>query len=370
LLADILFAFGATGCSFNINFDLVDPVACIRAAQTQAQDIAARNLAGNFLGTGARDEQIWETRLWEFAVAHTWARGSDEDVEDGLQQIIATTGAIITEVHDPLRDEFQDHLELLAPRGPRLDIPTYLFFRSAMEWHNRMQQHGEFNISNVLDQFICQHLAPRRQERRQERRVGPLYIDCISSCLAWCIDMLVAPQTIPPETPRLPHSIRAAETYLVLCTLWSLWISQPPGAAPEPLLWADGSEPQLGIRPTELLSTVVCMIMAAVPGGPGHPNMPVLAKALAGANALKELNPDKLLRCFLGQVWATNARLLAQPGEGRRFHLWRDAVDAGAFWPYVVFAASVLGIPWQTAAQAAGWGDGSVVYPIVLAEVE
>jgi hypothetical protein len=375
LFAEILFAFGATACSFNINVGLGDAMACIRAAQTRAQDKVARDVARNFLGTGERPEQTWETKFWDLAMAHAWGRGSD--AEHGLQQVITTTKAIITEHYDDQRGEFQDHLEFIAPREPRLDIPAFLFLRSAMEWHNR-ELHGEFDIPRVIDQFVRQQLAPREPGRR----VAPLSINCIPSCLAWCIDMLGDPRAIRPSDPFLPHSTPAAETYLVLCTLWRLWMSQRQiHPAPASLFWADNSESQLGIRPTELLSTVVCMIMAAVPGGARSPNIPVREKALADAKFLDHLNcqnhnfddpsSDQLLHRFLHQVWVTNAPLLVQRGEGRQFHLSRGAVDVGAFRPYVAFAAGVLGIPWLEAARAAaGMGEDAVVYPIVLARVE
>lgn len=236
-----------------------------------------------------------------------------------------------------------------------------------MEWHKR-ELNEEFDIPGLIDQFICQQLAPRGQERR----VGPLSIECISWCLTWCIDMLRDPQTTPPGDLPPPHG-KPAETYLVLCTLWRLWIAQDPTHL-APLPWADHCEPQLGIRPTELLSTVVCMIMAAIPQHVRYPNTPLLKKALAGARELDRLDrhnlhfgdpsSDTLLDRFLRQVWATNAPLLAQPGEGRQFHLRRGAVDARAFQPYVVFAGGVLGIPGLSV------GEEAVVYPIVLAEVE
>jgi hypothetical protein len=87
---------------------------------------------------------------------------------------------------------------------------------------------------------------------------------------------------------------------------------------------------------------MVCMIMAAAPQ-----HTPVLARALAGANALSTLDilgPEGLLHRFLHQACTGNRRLVAQPQEERGYPVQSIGVDARMIEPFRQFAAGSLGI--------------------------
>ncbi|KAK4034220.1 hypothetical protein C8A01DRAFT_18946 [Parachaetomium inaequale] len=296
------------------------------------------------------NEGSWATRFVDLLRAHTFDWGVDEgnglaQVEDAVQDIV--------EYH-----EGRDLLIDLTPRGLRLDVPAYILLRSALVRFNLTDDEDKIDVHDVLGQFIAQHLTAKRAPEQMD--TDPILdINCIRSCLTWCMTMLDRNPDIPLEVRGIDGDT-AADTFTVLCTLWHVWRCHglPSSSSchaeathsniTPSVAWADDAEPQLGLRATQLLSTMVCMIMAAAPQQTMHAaGMPVLERALAGANALSilsTLGSEGLLHRFLHQACTSNWRLVAQSDEERGFPVQQTAVDARMIEPFRQFVAGSLGI--------------------------
>jgi hypothetical protein len=366
-MADMLLVLGDYTHCFAINAALghSEPshdhtVACVRTAQTQAQAWKARNMVKANFQYLREENDSWTTRLFEFLLAYTYDWGNDR--EHGLEQIAKTLCEIV--------DDRQGHdcLKGLAPRGPGLDVLSYVVFRAGLVRYNRTHQDDEIYIPDVLQQFMGQQPAFRHGS---EMETNPLpRIDCLSSCLRWCMDTLSNGSVAPVDLPGAGDN-PVAEAYTLLCTLWSHWLGchprspLPPHAAATGAslgsfpAWADNAKRQLGISPTELLSTVVCMIVASIPGHTTDASTSVWERALAGARALKKLDSECLMRRFLDQIWAANRWLALRRHEGHDFH--RDAANVEMVEAARRFVAESLGIYDLPALD-----PGAVVHPLVL----
>ncbi|KAK4155403.1 hypothetical protein C8A00DRAFT_31735 [Chaetomidium leptoderma] len=356
-LSETLLAFGDSRYSFVINSALWNhalwdeeslvaySVACVRTAQTPADAKQARYMvhASTARLPGTDDENCWVTWLFDLLCAQTYVWGAD--VSNGLDQIVAVIVELILE-----DDQGRDCLKRLVPRGPFLDIPVYILLRSALVWYNSEQVEGEIDIPAMMKQFLGQQPAFFPYGLDYMETDPLLAIDCLSSCLTWCTVTLESCDS-PPAVPGADGN-PLTEVYIVLCTFWQTWMSAP---------WAVNVMPQLGISAIELLSTMVCMIMSAATQSV-NPSSPVLGRALAGAHALWNMSPRDFIDRFLGQVWATNRRLMALPDDAQGSHLQDNAVHAEMIEPFRRFVAQSLGIDDLPVLER-----GSLVYPMVLA---
>ncbi|KAK4125925.1 hypothetical protein N657DRAFT_569667 [Parathielavia appendiculata] len=370
-LADMLFVLGDFHHSFAINAALGPwenshdyAVTCVRTAQAQAQAELARNLVKASLPFPAEQDDAWNTTLSEFLLAYTYDWG--RDAEHGLEQIARTVTDMVLE-----DAQGRDCLKELAPRGQFLDVLAYVLFRAGLVRYNQQQhQDGEIDTSEVLRQFLSQQPA---LQHGQDMKTDPLlHINPISSCLGWCKETL-------KNNPDICRDITGgddnpiAEAYTLLCALWSLWLgcrpSSPMSCRAEAIgryftsvpAWAYNSKQQLGIAPTELLSTVVCMIMVAVPQLNKDIRQSLRERALASAHALEALRSEDLILRFLDQVWATNERLAfrADGPQGSR----HDAVYVEMVETARRFVAESLGIYNLPVLE-----HGTAVYPLILAD--
>jgi hypothetical protein len=280
--------------------------------------------------------------------AHTydWGPGT----ENGLGQITRILNDIVVE--DTVAHEcMQDRLVELTPREAHLDVPAYTLFRPALEWYNSANPDTPIDTPLILNQFVTQHLSAMRGPEQIEAALS-LDLSCLRSCLEWCRTILGSNLHIPPEVDATDGDI-ATETFAVLCALWRPLLGNGPTSyraltrshtTPCPD-WADATEQQFGIRPPQLLCTVVYMIMAAaIKGQNMHAGQSVLGKALAGANDLNTLGPRDLLRRFLNQTCADNWRLKRQTEMDRGFPIWLYKVDAWKMEPFRRFVAAALEI--------------------------
>ncbi|KAK3294049.1 uncharacterized protein B0H64DRAFT_443137 [Chaetomium fimeti] len=356
-LADILVAFRDSHHAFDINVALwkASPssshtLACIGTAQHETQLIMdtremARRDAEPFLMDGRSPS--WATTFMDLLNAHTYVWGTGK--ENGLGQIARIFSDIIGDGVVDGRE--QDCLVELAPRGPHLDVPAYTLLRAALEWYNSESQDDRIDAPSVLGQFIAQHLSARRGPEQME--AGSNHdINCLPLCLEWCRVILGSNPDILPEIRGTDGDI-VTETFAVLCLLWRPLLGNGPPSyravahrnTTASLNWASTAEQQLGIRPTQLLCTVVCMIMAAaIQQQNVHARQSLPERALAGANALSALGLEALLHRFLNQTCADNWRLKLQTDAERGFPIWRYSVDAQNMEPFRRFAAESLGI--------------------------
>jgi hypothetical protein len=281
--------------------------------------------------------------------AHTydWGPGT----ENGLGQITRILNDIVVDEDTVAHDVMQDRLVELTRRGAHLDVPAYTLFRPALEWYNSANPYTPIDTPLILNQFVTQHLSAMRGPEQIEAALS-LDLNCLRSCLEWCRTILGSNLHIPPEVDATDGDI-VTETFAVLCALWRPLLGNGPisyramtrsHTTPSPD-WADATEQQFGIRPPQLLCTVVYMIMAAATQGQNmHAGQSVLGKALAGANDLNTLGPRDLLRRFLNQTCADNWRLKRQTETDRGFPIWLYEVDARKMEPFRQFVAAALEI--------------------------
>jgi hypothetical protein len=304
------------------------------------------------------ENDSWTIRVFEFLLAYTYDWG--KDAEHGLQQIAKTVTEIVPDDrqgHDCLKD--------LAPRGPGLDVLAYLLFRAALVRYNQALEDDEVDIPDVLRQFINQQPAFHHPPGMETDPL--LHIDCLPSCLDWCIEKLCNNPIVPLDIHGADDN-PLAEAYVLLCALWSVWLNARPSFQAKATAaslasfpaWADNTKQQLGIPPTELLSTIVCMIVAASPQHTTDGNASILERALAGAGALKKLDSECLIHRFLDQVWAANRWLafrLDVVHDPYRGTAMAEVVQAARR-----FVAESLGIYDLPVLE-----PGAVGYPLVLA---
>ncbi|KAK3307531.1 uncharacterized protein B0T15DRAFT_493005 [Chaetomium strumarium] len=387
-LADMLLALGDSHHAFDIGAalweaeptngmppahdTLLHVVSCVRAARTQEQAASCRQMLNTIDIGVSRDEQdegSWRTTVKDLLCALTYRCDTDA---------IACLGQIQDTIDDIVEaDQGSWRLEpLIAREGLRFDVPAYILLSSALEWHNAVRkaeeeevedrefEGQEVDIPTVLQQFVDQQPAVCE---------GPDADFCLPVCLSWCIDMLKSDPKMPAiaSDTRATNVNRSSAVYTVLCGLWKTWLdSRLPPSSSSPA-WASDTESQLGIPATQLLCTVVCMMMAAVPQQKeveDANNIPLAQRALAGANALKSLDRRELICRFVDQVRASNQPLTGPP-KGGHLRLQKNSVvdvdvdvDVSALNPFREFVAQSLGIE-----DLPALGEGAGVYPLVLA---
>lgn len=370
LLADILFALGDTHYSCVINTALWNTrvwtghtATFVRAAQTQAHALIAQRMIWGEAGPSPKDDSSWHSTLSELLLAHTcnWVpdAGNGNALEK-TQEIVR--GVVLNDGQEG------DRLRMLSPRGPHLDLQAYIFLRSTLTRYNSEHRGREIDTPGLLQQFLKQQRALLCGQE-----IGSFPdISCLPSCLKWCTEALGENLTVPPGI-RGTVKDPAAAPHAVLCTLLLLRTGLPLPSSPSPeaatrqiepeMAWEDIASTQLGISGTELLSTVVCMIMAALPKQDLVFDELLLNRALAGAKSLSALSPGDLVGRFLNQVWATNRQLMAATAEEQESLPRTSRVTAELLEPFRRFAAESLGVDGLPMLE-----QGIVVYPIVLAD--
>ncbi|KAK3906317.1 hypothetical protein C8A05DRAFT_29820 [Staphylotrichum tortipilum] len=383
-LASMLSALGDAHHAFAIHSSLwtshpwhAHAVACIRTAQSHPEIESARRMVRAEAAASTEDDTVWETKLTELLLAHTHLWGPDPPA--GLERVARIVRAVVRK-----RGKGRDRLKIVTPRPLPLDIPLYLFFRSALVWHNSASGGGCVDVRGVLKQFLGQQPAfPRGLEHAE---TDPLLgIDCLSGCLAWCAGVLRGRPALPAELFNVVGAGPVVEACAVLCVLWRVWLGYRPEAAavwgyhdgagrvcygdglgPCPA-WGENARAQMGIEATELLGVVVGMVMAAVPRGQqGGLGMSLAERALAGASILEGLSSEDLVRRFLEQVWASNKRVMTvgRSGGGRGQEVREGLVSAEVVGPLRAFVAGALGVYDLPVLE-----PGAAVYPLVLGEL-
>ncbi|KAK0701770.1 hypothetical protein B0T26DRAFT_757760 [Lasiosphaeria miniovina] len=252
-------------------------------------------------------DMTWQTCFFDLLQAHAYDRGHDEK---------AAIGQIIRFVNTYLEPDLV--LKIIPGRGYPVDIQAYQYLSYSLIRYNdnihATKGHDFVDTATILDQFIGQQPAFATK--------NPLLLSCLGDCRAWCISVLECGPAIPGKI-RHARAGQVGATYQILCTLWYIWMSElfprslshARGGSSRrayPLAnWADDVKPQLGISPSELLTTVVCMIMAAAPfPHDDHAAPDFIEQALAGARDLDAVSPEDLIRRFLDQVRETSDRRL------------------------------------------------------------
>ncbi|KAK3374464.1 hypothetical protein B0T24DRAFT_594553 [Lasiosphaeria ovina] len=250
----------------------------------------------------------WQTCFFDLLQAHAYDRGHDEK---------AAIGQIIRFVNKYLEPDLD--LKILPGRGYPVDIQAYQYLSYSLIRYNdaihAAKGHDFADTAAILGQFIGQQPAFATK--------NPLLsMSCIGDCRAWCISVLECGPTIPSKI-RHARADQVGATCQILCTLWHIWMSElfprslshtrggNSRRAYPPANWANDVKPQLGISPSELLTTVVCMIMTAAPfPRDDHAAPDFIEQALAGARGLDAVSPEDLIRRFLYQVRETSDRRL------------------------------------------------------------
>jgi hypothetical protein len=390
-LADILKELGDAHYSFGVYralFEKTRPndkrhvasiLAFVRTAQTDSQTDEARLMLADHIETvQEHGENTWAGFLFDLMWAHAQGRDLKDD-SDGIQLL---EKAINDKVMD---DGGLERLQALKPRGPGLDIPAFVLLGWALARYNQCTDlDGEEEyISNidVLEQFRNQQLAFSGDAQNTDPL---LQIDCLMSCLKWCLAVL-------QRTPSIHQAIHVTdgnevtEAYQVLLTLWCVLVrscmlslsapdlSELENSPDLDISWAEKVHQQLDISATELLSTVVGMMLAAAPTK--HETgtdaaRPVLDRALDGARALEKLSSlssEAMILRFLNQVLAHSLQLM-DPLEDDILHLADSktspedaATVASLVTPFRNFAVKVLGIHGLPPL-----APGAAVYPALL----
>ncbi|KAK4109611.1 hypothetical protein N656DRAFT_782851 [Canariomyces notabilis] len=373
-LADILKELGDAHYSFGVYRALYEKThpngkrlvasifACVRTAQTDRQANEVQKMLVNDMETvQEHGENTCSNFLFDLMWGH--AQGPDLNAESDRIQLLEK--AINDNVVD---DGGLERLRTLKPRGPSLDIPTFVLLGSTLAQYNQctdfdVEEEYICNI-DVLEQFRSQQPAFSGDAQNTDPL---LQIDCLMSCLKWCLVVLQHSPSIP-QVIRVTDGNEVTEAYQVLLTLWCILVrSCMPSLSDSNILelencpnldisWAEKAHQQLDISATELLSTMVGMMLAAT--STKHETgtdaaAAALDRALDGARALEKLSTlssETLILRFLNQVLAHNLQLMV-PLEDDIHHSadsnasFEEAVAvARMITPFRDFATKVLGI--------------------------
>lgn len=337
-LAEVLLALGDTHYSFLINAALhewepsVDRVvACARIVQTAEQADVARQMLDAHTGKPwAADDKSWERIL--FLVLSARCYDHPPFLDSGLIQIEKVVLEIVGE-----DEEGRECLVDLGYREPRFDIRLYQFLSFTLERYNEPTDEDErlLDVGRVLGQFRDKQLA-RAHERQgavdPKLRSEPLdELSCLTDMLDWCLTQLIKDQHVP--VPLVGST--AGEVNQILCRLWTIWIHSSQDQLEEKI------HKQLGISPTELLSIVVGMMIAAG-GQTDELTFDLRPRALKGAQILKGLKRKKLFEKFLRKVYSISLELMSPVDDANA--PGREATVAKSLNPFRTFVAKQLGI--------------------------
>ncbi|KAK1752147.1 hypothetical protein QBC47DRAFT_67443 [Echria macrotheca] len=329
LLADVFLSVSDSG-SFGVLVDLCNAhsgnilpelIACLRAVQTKHQADTARHLLQREVNNGNRvfeegvDEAISPVALLvDIEVARTYDH--HDDVPHAVGQIKMHLGRITTRDQDGSR-----RLRILERRGPTLDMPLLSLIGYLVKRSNETRNHtpGDAELINedgITHQFVAHQLDglhPPGYNSDNPARELP----CIQQCIGFCDGILSSKKRffIPGELCTLPP------VYQIFGAIWGQWISlmASPGRRSEKNAWADeshGAQRQLGISATELLLTVVCMIMAK--GAACRSPRNALAQARLGVSSVAgvgSMSPTAIFYLFLRQFRNNNEWRMLAPRE-------------------------------------------------------
>ncbi|GAB1316627.1 hypothetical protein MFIFM68171_06837 [Madurella fahalii] len=380
LLAEILFAFGDVDGAFGVYTALhekEDIAASIfdlaRTLQSKEQAVHVRSRVNDNLSSWDLDPGTWSGFFIKMLLAHCndWDPTAGVNGLDPMSRLISK---IVVE-----DDQGQDRLKRLTFRELPFDVPAYVLLDLALDRYNQCGADGESEIDDaeILEQFMDQQPAfsggSLSMQSSTSRR-----IDCLVSCLNWCIEVLRYGGLDTHVAIPVNDSTELDEAYQVLCRLWYNMLFGPPAGqrsgSGDPLAWTNSAKTQLDISATELLTSVVCMIMSIVLDRETEAsNHSLLERAWTAACDLRRLQPEELFLCFLNQVRATNLRLLALPQDLESLPLpardpakFSDEATATMIGNLREFAAEVL----QSSNDLPPFKQGVTVFPLVLAETD
>ncbi|KAK4159804.1 hypothetical protein QBC43DRAFT_326620 [Cladorrhinum sp. PSN259] len=305
LLAEILLALGDPRYAFTIWVTLhdVEPreeyiINSLRSIQSATQVKKAHAMIDAHLnqlresGKGLRtdEEDDWETFLFDILGARTYDWGIY--IGMGFRQIET---AILKRVKAD--NDGREDLDSLAkrPREPAFDVPMFQFLSFALERYNEPAMNDDefIDVAEVLRQFEDQ-----QPYKRDQGTAGTLSsISSLPDCLEWCISVLDTnsqPAVAIESTSDINN--RSTQFYSLLLTLWHA--SCTSSASPA---WAQKTETQFAISPTELLSTVAAMIITSSPPS---------TSPLLSAQSLRTLSTEDLLTGFKNRIFHSTIELM------------------------------------------------------------
>ncbi|KAK4218528.1 hypothetical protein QBC37DRAFT_368768 [Rhypophila decipiens] len=304
LLADLLYALGDSQSAFQIRArlyqyypDVLLAVACGRSAQAKFQIEAVRDIIEKAINKPDVRDDSWIKFLFGAQLARTWDQVGDKD--NAFEQ----TAALV----DKYLDLNTSQPRQMATRGPELDIAAYIYLRHLILQYNKddlnfEEGDPELKVDKFLENFL----------EHQPYRVFRRHISCLSSCLNWCIDMLEANSVLPGAMQNIPED----SLYKIVCLLWRTWTQglQQSQRSPQ---WTAQAMEQLGISASELLTLVVCTIMATIPAAraKGQQYDSTVADAIRRANKLRDSGDTTLLDRFLVQVQRSADQRMAARDE-------------------------------------------------------
>ena len=355
-LADILHSLGDHQSAFQILYalfrsrpELSLAILCVRTAQDRGQVEKVRDIIEGAINLfpaaeDAADERSWSKFLFHAQTAHYWGQTGDEtNRSEQFGQL----------VEDYIEIWDSKILQQFTPRPPKLDTTVYRYLYRALLYfnddpNNFTSKEPGLDIDEILSQFLGQQPAARSLQ------LDPLSeISCLRACLRWCIDVLTK-HDCPPgilKTAGRPE-------YNIACMLWVVWIqSQGPTGAN----WSIETMAQLDMSPSELLVTVVCMIIATEPDrrhtqSPGGPASQIIRDALGRARTLANVNSRELLDRFLHQIRETSEQRMS-PSQA-------EFLDSAEFRPFRNFLSTRVPVFLQLPSIP----DGSVIHPLTLAD--
>lgn len=357
-LADILHSLGDCLSAFQILVALYSrqpelslAILCARTAHTRDQVAHVQYIIESAINMPPVSGEVPEEKSWtKFLLgaqsAHYWGQTSNET--NRSEQF----GQLVEDYIDIWESEIR---QPFTPRSPtlKLDITVYRYLYRALLYfdadpNNFTMEEPGLDIDKILGQFLGQQPAGPSLGRS-----NPLSeISCVYGCLRWCIGMLRH-----DHRPEILNTTGRSE-YSIACMLWCVWMQNQGTVAAN---WSNDTMAQLDMSPSELLVTVVCMIMATEPDH-GHtrsgPAPGIIRDALSRANTLAETSPRELLDRFLHQIRETSEQRMATSPP---------YLDLSEFIPFRNIISS-CGVP--VFIHLPRIPDGPVIHPLTLADPE
>ncbi|KAM7187052.1 hypothetical protein V8F33_011471 [Rhypophila sp. PSN 637] len=294
LLADMLYALGDSQSAFQIRAclyqyypDVSFAVACGRSAQATFQIEDVRGIIEKAINNPEVRDGSWIKFLFGAQLARTWEQvGENQNAFEQTADLVEKYLDLGTSQPRPM-----------VTRGPELDIVAYIYLRYLIPQFNKDPLNFEDGDPKLDDHKFLQNFL--EQQPWASRR----NISCLSSCLNWCIDVLEANLALGEGVQNTAWD----PVYKIVCLLWQTWTQgiQQSQSSPQ---WSGQAMKQLGISASELLTLVVCMIMATpnpagrARGKKSDSSDATIADAVRRANELRKSDDDTLLKHFLFEV--------------------------------------------------------------------
>lgn len=331
-------------------------ILCVRTAQTQGQVEKVRDIIEKAINQfpaidGVPEEKSWTKFIFDAQSAHYWGQIGDET--NRSEQFADLVEAYVDDSNSDIRQHF-------TPRSPslKLDTTAYRYLYHALLYFNADsnnfmpdEEDAGLDVDKITRQFLDQQPAFLDQQPAT-RQSSPLSeIPCLPACLEWCIHML--------ENGRLEVlNTSCRREYNLSCMLWCAWIQIQIQGTGGPN-WSKVSMAQLDMSASELLVTVVCMIMATTPDrhhAQSGPASDIIRDALGRARALAASSQRDILDRFLHQIRETSEQ---------RMSTTQTTMDLSEFLPIRTVIDSRLAF-----IHLPEVANGTVIYPLTLADPE